>query len=121
MKTKSKRIIQWLLAALFVLAIPLAAHAADTVAATADASPWYFSGALWSAVIAVAAGALAIWQNKEKRTAQKVSETLVLAIEEASKIPAVAAKEGQIKAKIKEVTTKNGVEPVVNKLVELLT
>ena len=84
-------------------------------------APWYMNGTLWTALIAFVAGAFAIWQNKEKRTAEKVSQTLVLAIEQASKIPEVVEEEKKIKAKIKEVTTKNGVEPIVNKLIDLLT
>jgi hypothetical protein len=109
-----------LVTAILAVAIPVI-NAADAASGSAAAAPWYLSTDIIAAVIALATGALAIWQNKEKRTAQKVSETLVVAIEQASKIPAVAEKERELKAKIKEVTTKAGVEPVVNKLVNLLT
>lgn len=112
------------LAAFTVLALglaPIAALAADTINSTAPSTPWYFSSELLAGAIAFFSGIIAIWKNEQKKTAQKVSETLVLAIEEASKIPAVAEKEKAIKAKVQEVTQKYNVEPVVKKLVEKLT
>ncbi|MDR2673892.1 MAG: hypothetical protein LBC18_03245 [Opitutaceae bacterium] len=100
-------------------AMPLFAQAAD--AAPAAAAPGWLSTGLVSAVIALITGALAIWQNAEKKTAQKVSETLVLAIEQASQIPAVAEHEKKIKEKIQEVNERYHVEPLVNALVKKLT
>jgi hypothetical protein len=120
MKKQNLRLLIAACAALLcgVLCAPLLQAAGETGAA---ASPWYLSAGFFSAVIALFTGALAIWQNAEKRTAQKVSETLVLAIEEASKIPAIAEKEKVIKEKIREVNERYHVEPVVAALVRRLT
>jgi hypothetical protein len=118
---KKYNIAMFLITAMLALILGAPVILAADTSGTTTATPWYLSADLIAAVIALATSALAIWQNKEKRTAQKVSETLVVAIEQASRIPAVAEKENELKAKIKEVTTKAGVEPVVNKLVKLLT
>jgi hypothetical protein len=115
----------WL--ALFALVMPALAIAADAGAEaaagalSADTTPWYLSAGFFSSVIAFVTSVLAIWQGAGKKTAQKVSETLVVAIEEASKIPAVAEHEEKIKAKIREVNERYHIEPVVNALVKKLT
>jgi ABC-type nickel/cobalt efflux system permease component RcnA len=110
-----------IVACMAVLCLPATALAADAAATDGDATPLWLSPGFYSALIALATGMIAIWQNAAKKTAQKVSETLVLAIEEASKIPAVADKEKEIKKKIQEVNERYHIEPVVKKLVEKLT
>ncbi|MDR1279329.1 MAG: hypothetical protein LBK99_00715 [Opitutaceae bacterium] len=119
----------WILAVVALatlLAIAPHALAQDAAAATpaataADATPWYLSPSLFSSVIALLTGAIAIWKNQQASTAQKVSASLVMAIEEASKIPAVADQEKKIKAKVQEVTERYDVGPVVAALVKKLT
>lgn len=105
-----------------------AAEAADgihalTSAATGEtvSAPWWSGAEAISAVIALCTGLIAVWQRNEKKTAQKVNESLVIAIEAATKIPAVAAQEKAIKAKIRTVTDDLGVAPLVHRLVKDLT
>ncbi len=106
---------------LCVLLSPAAFGQEAAASAPAVTAPWWSGAEVISAVIALATGLIAVWQHKEKKTAQKVSESLVLAIEAATKIPAVADKEKAIKAKIRETVTDLGVQPVVHRLVKDLT
>lgn len=85
------------------------------------AAPWWSGPEAISAIIALATGLFAVWQHKEKKTAQKVSESLVIAIEAATKIPAVAAQEKLIKSKIKGIAEDYGVGPVLHRLVKDVT
>ncbi|MFA6962428.1 MAG: hypothetical protein WC205_16860 [Opitutaceae bacterium] len=108
---------------------PQLAQAADAAAeptsvvtsAATTTTPWYADGAVIGAVIAAVTSLLAIWQHGEKKTAQKVSESLVVAIESATKIPAVAAQEKAIKAKIKSVAEDYGVQPLLDRIVQDVT
>lgn len=106
-------------------ALVLDAETGLPVKATPDAAPvsapWWSGPEVISAVIALATGLIAVWQRKEKKTAQKVSESLVLAIEAATKIPAVGDKEKAIKARIRTETERLGVAPLVHRLVKDLT
>ena len=109
-----------LVVAVFVL--PSIAFAQEAAAAVAQsATPWYFSGETIAAVIALFTGLVAIWQKGEATKAQKISRTLILGIESATKIPAVAEKQKAIKEEIQRVATKYEVEPVLNALVKQLT
>ncbi|MES2696913.1 MAG: hypothetical protein V4773_25835 [Verrucomicrobiota bacterium] len=114
-----------LLAGLSFLASPAfsqTANPAPTVVLTAaPATPFYSSSEFWSAIIAAIGGLIAIWKNSQASTSKKVNESLVLAIEEATKIPEVAAFEQRIKGKIRETATKAGVQPVLHRLVKDLT
>jgi hypothetical protein len=85
------------------------------------ATPWYLSTEFFAAIFSTVAGIVAILQNKAKTTAEKVSASLVVAIEAASKIPQVAEHEKAIKAKLQEKLTKSGAQPVVAALLEHLT
>jgi hypothetical protein len=98
-----------------------AVGATPSAAGAEVAAPWWSGPEALSAVFALVTGLFAVWTHKEKRTAQRVSESLILGIEAASKIPAVAEKERAFKAKIKEVTRDYGVGPVVAALVSRLT
>ncbi len=135
-----KKTAYWLLglaALAFVLALPLAVHADSvppaTVANTAPAVstptpapapvviPWYANEALWSTLFAVAAGVFGIVRNSQLSTHQKINEALVLGIEQATKIPAVAAFENRIKADIQTRAAELGVQPVLHRIVQDLT
>lgn len=96
--------------------------AAEVVADAAPAAhPWYADGAFIGGIIAAFTSIVAIWQNKGKKTAQKVSESLVQAIEVATRIPAVAEKEKEIKRSINATVTKLGVQPLVHRIVKDVT
>jgi hypothetical protein len=92
------------------------------------AAPFYTDGAFIGAVIAGIMSLVALWSHnekntaiKDKTTAQKVSESLVIAIETATKIPAFAEKEKAFKQAINEKVTKLGVQPLVHRLVKDVT
>lgn len=130
MKTKSSSspfallaiLSAFLLVAFFYAVLTLPAHAAEAGAeAVATAVPWYADGAVIGGVIAAVTSLLALWANKAKNTAQKVSESLVIAIETASKIPAVAEKEKAIKQAINAKVTELGVQPLVHRIVKDVT
>lgn len=84
-------------------------------------TPVWLSTEFFAALFAAAAGIVAIWQNKEKKTAQKVSASLVVAMEAASKIPVVAEHEKAIKAKLRQKLEASGAQPVVERLLKNLT
>lgn len=113
--------------ALVAAPTPLLLAQVDTSGTTATtapadaAAPWYLNGAMWLALITAALGIAAVWQNKEKRTADKINETLVLGIEAASRIPEVQAYEKKIKQQIQTQAQKAGVQPALDKIVQLLT
>lgn len=112
--------------------LPLLAQAespvsADTKAVVPTSAPLDSAGII-GIVIAAVTSLYGIWAHKEKNaavkektTAQKVSETLVVAIEAASKIPAVQEKEKEIKKLISDKAKEAGVEPVLNLLVKRFT
>lgn len=125
------RLLPFILAALvfaFALALPAFAQAA----AAADA-PIVMGGGnvaepdgsslttIISIVVALVSGLVAIWQRKEASTARKVTESIVLGVEQATKLPQVQAAEKQIKAKIRQQATDLGVEPLLNRVVKDLT
>lgn len=112
--------------------LPLLAQADSPAAAdikiTPASSPSLDSAGIIGIVIAAITSLYGIWAHKEKNAAvkektvaQKVSETLVVAIEAASKIPAVEAKEQEIKKLISDKAKEAGVEPVLNLLVKRFT
>ena len=84
-------------------------------------TPWYADGTVIAGFIAFITSITAIWSHTEKRTAQKISESLVAGIEAATKIPAVAAQEKIIKARIQAVATDYGVQPLLDKIVQEVT
>lgn len=84
-------------------------------------APWYSDGAVIGIIISSIMSLVAVWSHKSKKTAQKVSESLVIAIEAATKIPAVAEKEKLIKAKLRQEFEDIGVQPLVHRLVKDLT
>jgi hypothetical protein len=92
----------------------------DTVALTPPA-PWYADGAVIGGIIAALTSIFAIWSNKQMRTAEKISRSLVEAIEVASRIPAVATKEKEIKQSINATVTRLGVQPLVHRIVKDVT
>ncbi|HEY0966947.1 MAG TPA: hypothetical protein VGD88_06130 [Opitutaceae bacterium] len=114
---RSLRLLPLIALVFAVLFIPSVAFAQEA----APAAPWYFSGETIAAVIALFTGLVAIWQKGEATKAQKISRTLILGIESATKIPAVAAKQKEIKEEIQRVATRYEVEPVLNALVKQLT
>lgn len=121
-----KSIRSFLLAAIAVMVVALFAPAIAAAADATDAAmtaptPWYLSTEAFAALFSLVAGTVAVWQNKQKTTAEKVSASLVVAIEAASKIPQVAEHEKAIKAKLNEKLTKSGAQPVVERLLRGLT
>jgi hypothetical protein len=104
-----------------VAQIDAPAPSAPDKSITLPATPWYADGAVIGAAIAAITSLLAIWSHKEKSKAQMVSESLVVAIEAASKIPQVAAQEKAIKAKLKSEFEALGVQPLVDRIVQDLT
>jgi hypothetical protein len=109
------------IAAPFVSAAPPLMPFAQAAADTAATVPWYLNGNVWFGLVSGLLAITTIWQNKEKAKSRKIAETLVVAIEAASKIPEVAEAEQKLKAKIQEKAVAAGVEPALNKLVKLLT
>ena len=98
---------------------PLLLAQADAPAPAA--TPWYLNGVTWLALISAALGAVAAWQNKDKTRAEKINATLILGIEAASKIPEVERYEKMIKGRIKQEAARAGVQPALDKLVQILT
>ena len=95
--------------------------AVDSAAKVTKPAPFYTDGAFIGAVVAGFMSLVAVWQNAKKNTAQKVAESLVQAIEIATKIPAVAEKEKAIKQSINRTVTDLGVQPLVHRIVKDVT
>lgn len=74
-----------------------------------------------SVIVAVVSGLVAIWQNKSASTAKKVTQSVILGIEHATKLPEVAAMEKRIKATIRQKATDLGVQPLLHTAVRDLT
>lgn len=131
MKTKSLRsqlsaLSLWLLAlcVLCVLCVSPAfaqsAPALNVIAAPA-AVPFYASGEFWTGLFGVAASLVAIWRNGAATNARKINDTLVLGIEEVTKLPGVAEHEQRIKTYLREKATDLGVQPLLHRIVQDLT
>jgi membrane protein implicated in regulation of membrane protease activity len=120
---KTKPFLLVMLAMLFAfVSLPLIVLAGDTAAAAASSTtPWWQSTGFIAAAVAFIPSVIAIWQNKSKKTAQKLNETLVEGIELAATIPEVVAAEKKIKDQIKATAEKYGVEPLLHRLVKDLT
>jgi uncharacterized membrane protein len=122
---KTKPFLLVMLAMLFAfVSLPLIVLAGDTAAAdtvVSSTTPWYLSTSFIAAAVAAIPSLIAIWQNKSKKAAQKLNETLVKGIELATTIPEVVAAEKKVKDKIKETAEKYGVEPLLHRLVKDLT
>lgn len=103
--------------------LPLAQTAAATTNATSAtaATPFYLNGELWSIVIAVVSGLVAVWKNAQANTHQKIAQSVILGVEQASKLPEVATYETKIKDTIRQVATDYGVQPILHDLVQQLT
>ncbi len=76
---------------------------------------------LISIAIALVSGLIAIWQNKQASTARKITASIVLGVEQATKLPQVAAAEKQIKATIRQHAQDAGIQPLLDRLVQNLT
>lgn len=102
-------------------AVPALSSQPSAISAVPAPVPFYASGEFWSGLFGVVAGIVAIWRNQAASTSRKVSETLVLAIEEATKLPGVAESEQRIKTLIREKATDLGVQPLLHRMVKNLT
>jgi len=113
------------LSACFTFALAgLAQVAADTVttaAATAPADDGSSLTTIISVAVALVSGLIAIWQNKQATTARKVTQSIVLGVEQATKLPQVQAAEKQIKATIRRQAEELGVQPILQRVVKDLT
>ncbi len=111
----------------FFVPSALLAQAADAVAPVvtltvpASAPAFYATGEFWSALFGLVAGIVAIWRNQTASAHQKVNESLVLAIEQVTKLPEVAAAEQRIKQAIQAKATALGVQPLLHRIVVDLT
>lgn len=95
---------------------PVDAAAAAT--ATGDATS---TTTLVSIALAVIAGLVAIWKNAQASTAQKITQSIVLGVEQATKLPHVQAAEAEIKATIRRKAQELGVQPLLHEIVKDLT
>ncbi len=122
------RLLPFILAACafaFALALPAFAQVAAADPAPVVVSPSDSAGGpvttLVSIALALVSGLVAIWQNRKASTAQKVTESLVLGIEQATKLPQVQDAEKRIKGIIREKATELGVQPLLHRAVKDLT
>ncbi len=76
---------------------------------------------LWMALITIISGAIAIWQNQGKRTSQKIIDSVVLGVDEFSKLDVGEKEAKKLKASIKQKALEYGVEKILNKAVKGLT
>ncbi len=76
---------------------------------------------LVSIAIALITGLLAIWQKKEASTAKKITASIVLGVEQATKLPQVQEQERRIKGMIRAHAENLGVEPLLQRVVKDLT
>lgn len=121
------RLLPFLLAALafaFALALPAFAQtspadAAPAVTAAADESA--STTTIVSIALAVIGGLVAIWKNKQASTAQKITQSVILGVEQATKLPQVQALEKQIKGNIRAKAAELGVQPLLHAVVKDLT
>jgi hypothetical protein len=102
--------------------VALAQVAAPAPSVTVAAPvPFYATEAFWATVLAVVSGLFGIWKNRQASTHQKINESLVLGIEQATKIPEVVAFESRIKKTIQASATGYGVQPLLHRIVQDLT
>jgi len=106
---------------LFAQAADAAASAGALVDAATPEAEGAGLGQILTAAVALISGLFGIWSHKQKKTAQKVAESLVVGIEAASRIPAIAEKEKQIKATIQRRAEAYGVQPVLHEIVKRVT
>ncbi len=122
------RLLPFLLAALafaFALALPALAQVAPADPAPVVAGPTADDAGGMTTIVSIAlalvSGLVAIWQNRKASTAQKVTESLVLGIEQATKLPQVQEAEKRIKGIIRDKATQLGVQPLLHRAVKDLT
>ncbi len=122
------RLLPFLLAALafaFALALPTLAQVAPADPAPVVAAPATDDAGGMTTIVSIAlalvSGLVAIWQNRKASTAQKVTESLVLGIEQATKLPQVQEAEKRIKGIIRDKATQLGVQPLLHRAVKDLT
>ena len=121
-----------LFAALFTIALAIVAFAPAQAAdlslnsqlstlSSAAQPPFYSTSEFWAGLFAVVTGIVAIWKNNQASTGAKINETLILAIEQATKLPGVSEHEQRIKRLIQSKATELGVHPLLHRLVQDLT
>jgi|GEM_PF-4886469 len=100
----------------------------DPVQQVAASAPFYVSGEFWTSLFALVAGLTAIWKHKaanaaqkELTTAQKITQSVILGVEAATKIPEVAEYEKTVKRIIRNKAEELGVQPLLNRAVRDLT
>lgn len=71
--------------------------------------------------LALVTSLIAIWKNKQASTSRKIVESIVVGVEEATKLPQVRDAEKRVKDTIRAKATELGVEPLLNRVVKDLT
>lgn len=79
------------------------------------------NGELVSCVVAIISGLIAIWKHTEASTAQKVIKSVILGVEEATKLPEVQAVEQRVKQTIRQKSVDFGVQDTLHAAVNDLT
>lgn len=119
MKTKSSLLRAALCGLL--LAVATATPALAQTAAAAPAAEESSVATLLSIGLALATSLIAIWKNKQASTQRKIVESIVVGVEEATKLPQVREAEKRVKDTIRAKATELGVEPLLNRVVKDLT
>jgi hypothetical protein len=71
--------------------------------------------------LALVSGLAAIWQNGKATQNQKIAQSIILGVEQATKLPQVAEFEKRVKGTIAQKTRELGIEKEVDALVQRVT
>lgn len=125
MKTALRRLfsvlcLTALCACVFAQTAEAVADAPATVGPAASATDTSMT-TIVSLVLALVGGLVAIWKNSQASTAKKITQSLVLGVEQATQLPEVQHLEQKIKFTIREKAKDLGVQPLLHEVVKDLT
>lgn len=78
-------------------------------------------GTLIAIALALVSGLAAIWQNQKATQSQKIAQSIILGVEQATRLPQVQEFEKKVKGTIAQKTRDLGIEKEVDALVQRVT
>jgi uncharacterized membrane protein len=72
-------------------------------------------------VVSFVLGLVALWQNKKKRTTQKILETVIMGVERAATLPPDVISGSKVKDVIRIQAVARGVQPILHDYVQRIT
>lgn len=103
----------------------LTAHGSPVLFAQTEAPAPDTSETNWGALVGIAlalvSGLAAIWQNQKATQSQKIAQSIILGVEQATRLPQVQEFEKKVKGTIAQKTRDLGIEKEVDALVQRVT